>query len=180
MSSVSVDQLSVSYNGKPAVHDLSVRVGEGSWVTLIGPNGAGKTTVLRAIAGVVEYSGRIMVGRDMVGSIRRRQLAQLVAYVPQRPVMPASATVMDYVLMGRNPYIAYFATESKEDIEVVTKVLHRLELTALARRPLGSLSGGEAQRAVLARALAQQAPVLLLDEPTSALDVGHQQQVLEL
>lgn len=180
MSSVALQRLFVSYNGKPAVRDLSLDVAEGSWIALIGPNGAGKTTVLRAIAGVVEFSGRIDVGGDTVGTISRRHLARLVAYVPQRPVMPSAATVIDYVLMGRNPFISYFGTEGKEDLDVVANVLERLELTEFAARPLASLSGGEGQRAVLARALAQQAPVLLLDEPTSALDVGHQQQVLEL
>jgi iron complex transport system ATP-binding protein len=89
-------------------------------------------------------------------------------------------TVTDYVLMGRTPYVSYFGTESPTDVEVVSEVLGRLELESLSERELGSLSGGELQRCVLARALAQQAPVLLLDEPTTGLDVGHQQQVLEL
>jgi iron complex transport system ATP-binding protein len=89
-------------------------------------------------------------------------------------------SVADYALMGRTPYISYLGTESHTDIEVVHDVLSRLELVDLADRSLGSLSGGELQRAVLARALSQEAPILLLDEPTSALDVGHMQQVLEL
>jgi cobalamin transport system ATP-binding protein len=95
-------------------------------------------------------------------------------------MIPAGATVTDYVLMGRNPYIRYLSTESRADLDAVADVLERLDLHEFAAREVALLSGGEIQRAVLARALAQQASVLLLDEPTSALDVGHQQQVLEL
>ena len=89
-------------------------------------------------------------------------------------------SVRDYVLLGRNPYVRHFSWETKHDRKVMSEVLERLDLGAFAQRPLGTLSGGELQRLVIARALAQQAPVLLLDEPTSALDIGHQQQALEL
>jgi len=180
MIPIAVGNLTVSYDGNRVVQDLDLSIPEGSWVTLIGPNGAGKTTVLRAIAGLVDFDGDVMVGSTAVGTAPRRTLAQLVAYVPQRPFMPRGATVTDYVLMGRNPYIAYLSTETRTDVDAVTEVLERLELLPFARRDASSLSGGEAQRVVLARALAQHAPVLLLDEPTSDLDVGHQQQVLEL
>lgn len=180
MIPISIQHLSVSYNGKNVVHDLSLDVADGSWIALIGPNGAGKTTVLRAIAGLVDFDGAIGLGPHAVAAMARKKLAQLVAYVPQRPFIPRAQTVTDYILMGRNPYIRYFAMESRSDLDVVAEVLERLELVDFATRPLGSLSGGEVQRVVLGRALAQRAPVLLLDEPTSALDVGHQQQVLEL
>jgi iron complex transport system ATP-binding protein len=177
---ISVARLSAAYDGAQVVHDLSFQLAESSWLTLIGPNGAGKTTVLRAIAGLIDFTGEITIGRDAVGPTPRRKLAQLVAYVPQRPMIPAGATVTDYVLMGRNPYIPYLSTESRADLAAVAGVLERMDLAQFAHREVALLSGGEIQRAVLARALAQQAPVLLLDEPTSALDVGHQQQVLEL
>ena len=180
MIPISIRDLSVAYNGKRVVHDLSLDVDDGSWLALIGPNGAGKTTVLRAVAGLIDFGGAISLGQDAVGTTARRKVARLVAYVPQQPFIPRTTTVTDYVLMGRTPYIPYFGTESRSDLDVVEEVLERLELTDLASRTLGSLSGGEVQRAVLGRALAQQAPILLLDEPTSALDVGHQQQVLEL
>ena len=177
---ITIEKMSVAYNGTRVVEELSLEVRDGAWISLIGPNGAGKTSVLRAVAGLVGFDGSISLGGDVVGSTPRRKLAQLVAYVPQRPFVPRTATVTDYVLMGRTPYIPYLGTETRDDLAVVGDVLERLELSGLANRELGSLSGGEVQRAVLGRALAQRAPILLLDEPTSALDVGHQQQVLEL
>lgn len=180
MTAVEVSGVSVSYDGVPVVRELSVRVPGGEWLGLIGPNGAGKTSLLRAVAGLVPHAGRIALEGAEVSAMTRRRLSQTVAYVPQRPVIPEGMVVTDYVLLGRTPYIPYLGTETRRDREVVADVLDRLELRELAERPLGSLSGGEVQRAVLARALAQQAPVLLLDEPTAALDVGHQQQVLEL
>lgn len=177
---VEVAGVSVAYDGAPILRGLTARVPAGGWLALIGPNGAGKTTLLRAISGLVPCSGEVRVAGSTVSATSRRRLAQLIAQVPQRPEIPASMTVTDYVLLGRTPYIPYWGTEGRRDLEVTARVLERLELDSLAQRPLGSLSGGEGQRAVLARALAQEAPVLLLDEPTAALDVGHQQQVLEL
>jgi iron complex transport system ATP-binding protein len=180
VTAVELSSVSVSYDGTPAIRNLSARVPEGTWIGLIGPNGSGKTTLLRAIAGSTAYVGRILVGGIEVSAMSRRRLSRMVAYVPQRPVIPEGMLVTDYVLLGRTPYIPYLGTETRRDRQVVAEVLGRLELGALADRPLGSLSGGEVQRAVLGRALAQETPVLLLDEPTAALDVGHQQQVLEL
>jgi iron complex transport system ATP-binding protein len=94
--------------------------------------------------------------------------------------MPPAMSVGEYVVLGRTPYISYFGAESSGDLAAAGRAMARLELVDLASRPLGELSGGERQRAVLARALAQEAPILLLDEPTSALDLGHQQQALDL
>lgn len=180
MTALGLAQVSVAYDGIQALSGLSFRVPSGSWICLIGPNGAGKTTLLRAVARLVSYVGDIRLGGASVSSLSRRRLSQMVAFLPQRPVIPEPMPVMDFVLLGRTPYIPYLGTETRGDREVVAGVLERLELGKLAERPIGSLSGGEVQRAVLGRALAQQAPVLLLDEPTAALDVGHQQQVLEL
>jgi iron complex transport system ATP-binding protein len=180
VSAVEMAGVSVSYDGTPVLKSVTSSFGAGSWVGLIGPNGAGKTTLLRAVAGLVPFDGDIRLQDTPVSSLSRRRISRIVAYLPQRPVVPDSMSVGDYALLGRTPYIPYLGTESRQDREVVAGVLRRLELGGFAQRPLGSLSGGEVQRAVLGRALAQQAPLLLLDEPTAALDVGHQQQVLEL
>ena len=170
----------MAFNGTPVLRQVAVEVEAGAWLSLIGPNGAGKTTLLRAIAGVVDARGEIEVVGQSVRALSRRRLARLVAVVPQKPHTPAGMTVLDYVLLGRTPYISYWGMESRRDIRLVGEVMERLDLQEMAGRLLGSLSGGELQRVVLARALAQQAPVLLLDEPTASLDLGHQQQVLEL
>ena len=144
---------------------------------MIGPNGAGKSTALRALAGLVPYEGSL--GQALAG-IRGRELASCVAYVPQSPQLPAEMNVWEYACLGRTPHLGYLGRSDSDDEHAVRSALDRLDLSDMATRRLGTLSGGERQRVVLARALTQQARVLLLDEPTSALDVGRQQDVLEL
>ena len=170
----------VRFGPLAAVRELSLRAESGGWTALIGPNGAGKTSALRALAGLVPYEGEVLVdGRD-ARQLGRRALARLVAFVPQKPETPPELTVAEYVLLGRTPHIPYFGGESRRDREAAAQALGRLELDGFGDRHLGSLSGGELQRTVLARALAQEAPVLLLDEPTTSLDLGRQQLALEL
>jgi iron complex transport system ATP-binding protein len=172
--------LTIRFGGIEAVRDLSLEVGSEEWVMLIGPNGAGKTSVLRALCGLLSFAGHARLdGRDL-RELGRRELARLIAFVPQNPETPPELTVAEYVLLGRTPHLGYLATEGRRDRQAATRALERLDLLSFAERGLGSLSGGELQRAVLARALAQEASVLLLDEPTTSLDLGRQQQVLEL
>jgi iron complex transport system ATP-binding protein len=173
-------ELSVRLGRTEIVHAVSATVSHGEWVALIGPNGAGKTTLLRALAGLVPFGGEVLMDSRAIGSTSRRQMSRQVAIVPQSPQAPPELTVAEYVLLGRTPHIGYLATESRADRLAAERAISRLALRPFAQRPLGSLSGGELQRAVLARALAQEAPLLLLDEPTSALDLGRQQQALEL
>lgn len=180
MAGLDVRDVSVSYNGTRAVQGLSLRAPDGGWLGLVGPNGAGKTTVLRSIAGLVRFEGAISLDDSEVSGLARRHLARAIAFVPQRPVIPVGTSVAEYVMLGRTPHISYLGSERAQDREAVGRVMKRLDLAGFASRVLGSLSGGEIQRAVLARALAQEASVLLLDEPTSALDVGRAQEVLEL
>jgi iron complex transport system ATP-binding protein len=179
-AALEVRDLSVTLGRARVLHGLDASVAHGEWVALIGPNGAGKSTMLRALAGLVAFTGGVHVEDHSVGSLTRRDLARLIALVPQRPTTPAELTVAEYVLLGRTPHIGYFATETTSDRLAAERAMARLDLRDFSARLLGSLSGGELQRAVLARALAQQAPILLLDEPTSALDLGRQQDALEL
>ena len=178
---IRLDEVSVRFGSGPRVVDaLSEHVEAGEWLALLGPNGAGKSSALRAIAGLLPHEGRVEVGGRVTSTLTRRQLARAVAYVPQHPELPGHMTVADYVLLGRTAFIGYFGVEGRRDRAICSDLLDQLELTDFAPRRLDTLSGGELQRLVLARALAQEAPALLLDEPTSALDIGHQQQALEL
>jgi iron complex transport system ATP-binding protein len=175
-----VEKCSVALGGVTVLSEVSAAVGPGAWLGVIGPNGAGKSTMARAVVGLVAFAGRISVKGRELSSCDKRQWARLVAYVPQRPVLPLSMTVTDYVLLGRTAHHSYLAAETTRDRRVTAAVLERLELGKFAHRRIGQLSGGESQRAVLARALVQEAPLLVLDEPTTSLDLGHSQLVLEL
>jgi iron complex transport system ATP-binding protein len=180
MAEIELRGVSVAYDKENVLHSISMSVPHGAWLGLIGPNGAGKSTLLRAIAGIVPYSGMIRLADAPALALGRRRLARRIAMVPQNPFLPLDMLVVDYVLMGRTPYISYLGTERVEDLQRAHEVIEQLDLIPFAHRALGSLSGGEVQRAVLGRALAQGAGVLLLDEPTNALDVGRQSEVLDL
>jgi iron complex transport system ATP-binding protein len=177
---VGVRGLTVRLGGNLIVDRMDLDVVEGEWVTIIGPNGAGKSTALRAIGGLLPFDGRIDLNGTPVDRVPRRERAKTVATVAQTPVVPPGMHVLDYVLLGRTPYIRPLGRESRSDLAAVDDVLNELDLERLAGRRLDTLSGGERQRVFLARALAQGARITLLDEPTSALDIGHQQEVLEL
>ncbi|WBB77983.1 ABC transporter ATP-binding protein [Micromonospora sp. WMMD882] len=177
---VEVRDLHVRLDRTPILTGVDLTVAVGEWVTVIGPNGAGKSTLLRAVGGLLPASGDVALFGTPTRALPRRERARVVATVAQSPVVPAGMSVLDYVLLGRTPYIAPLGRESAVDLAVTHEVLAQLDLTGFAHRELATLSGGERQRVFLARALAQGATLLLLDEPTSALDIGHQQEVLEL
>jgi len=180
MSAIELRGVTVLLGGRPVVIEVDAEVGAGEWLALIGPNGAGKTTLLRAIARLVPFSGSIALEGRVTDRMGRSELSRLVAVVPQDPSTPDWMTVTEYVLLGRTPHLGLLANEGARDRMAAARALERLDLLALRERRLGTLSGGEKQRAVVARALAQEARIVLLDEPTAALDIGHQQQALEL
>jgi iron complex transport system ATP-binding protein len=177
---IALDRVTVRYGSATALWEFTELVHPGEWVGLIGPNGAGKTTLLQSIARLVQHEGRVTIDNEDSSRMSRRRLARLVAYVPQRPTLPPDMTVSDYVMIGRTPHIGYFSFETAADRHVCSKLLERLDLALFADRRLATMSGGELQRLVIARALAQEAPVLLLDEPTSELDLGRRVEALEL
>lgn len=176
---IELEHCSVDRGSSRVVHDVSLTVGSGEWIGLIGPNGAGKSTLLEAIAGLVRSSGRIMVEGHDLGELSVSARARRVALVPQSPIMPSGMPVIDYVMLGRAPHLGRFGAESELDIAVANTALDQLHLIPFARRAVDELSGGEKQRVVIARALAQSTSILLLDEPTSALDVGVRMEVLD-
>jgi iron complex transport system ATP-binding protein len=170
----------VALGGRPVLAGVDLAVAPGEWLAVVGPNGAGKTTLLRATARLVPSSGEVLVGGDPIGALGRRALARRVALVPQTPLVPPGMSASAYVLLGRTAHLAPFAGEGPADLAAATDALARLDLLPFAERPMTELSGGERQRVVLARLLAQGAPVALLDEPTSSLDIGQEQRALGL
>jgi iron complex transport system ATP-binding protein len=180
VSALQLEGVTVTLGGREVVRQVSATVEAGEWVALLGPNGAGKTSLLRAIAGLLPYQGAVTLAGKPAAALGRRERARLLALVPQEPETPPWLTVAEYVLLGRTPHLGPLARESADDRDAAARALARLDLEAFADRTLATLSGGERQRAVVARALAQEAPIVLLDEPTAALDIGHQQQALEL
>ena len=180
MSSLEFSDVTVRYGKRDVVRAFRATVASGGWLGLIGPNGAGKSSLLRAAVGLVDHTGDVLVDDVSLALRSRSRRAALLAYVPQDPLLPYDMSALEYVLLGRSPFISYFGAETRHDRAMAHDVLGRLDLDGFAERRLGELSGGEQQRLVIARALATEAPILLLDEPTSALDIGHQQQALEL
>jgi len=170
--------LSVTMSGRQILHDINIQVKPGEWLALLGPNGSGKTTLLRALLGFQQFTGSVsMMGATIAGGPADELVN--IAYVPQRPELPAGMSVTEYVALGRARTDGW-GRESLSGRQVCERTMERLHLTELAERFVTELSGGEAQRAVLARALVQEPDVLLLDEPTSALDPQHRLLVLDL
>ena len=177
---LSLVDIRVRFDDTTILDSVELAVERGEWVGLIGPNGAGKTTLLRAITGAAPFGGMVEINGKELLAMKRRELARSVALVPQHPVLPPGMRVVDYVVLGRTPHLGEVTGPSRHDLDVVASVLEALSLSEFVDREVTTLSGGELQRVVIARALAQESPILLLDEPTTALDIGKQQAVLEL
>jgi iron complex transport system ATP-binding protein len=177
---VEVLGLTAGYGRARVLDAVRLTVEPGGWLAVIGPNGSGKSTLLRSVLGFHPHEGQVRIDGVPTTGMHRKDRARTLAYAPQTPVLPDGATTRDYVTLGRTPHRPLLAAPRGVDRQIVDDVMARLGLDGLGERPLATLSGGEQQRAVLARALAQQPRVLLLDEPTAALDLGHAQQVLDL
>jgi iron complex transport system ATP-binding protein len=171
----------LSYRGAQVLRGVDLEVRAGDLVALFGPNGAGKTTLLRVLSGdLAPGAGAAELDGQPLARFRRRDLARLVATVPQEASFSFSYTVGEVALMGRAPYVGRFSFESEADVAAARAALEAVDLWPLRDRPVAEVSGGERQRASIARALAQDAPHLLLDEPTAFLDVRHQVAVYRL
>lgn len=176
-----IQNLIVAYSNHPVLKGISMRVERGEVVAVIGPNGAGKTTLIRAISGVIPFkSGTIRVADQNILKFSDSQRACYLAVVPQARELPGAFTVEQTVMLGRTPHLGWLGRPGETDQACVRFALERTHTTALADRPVGTLSGGEQQRVMLARALAQNTPVLLLDEPTTHLDLQHTSGFLNL
>ncbi|AQL44282.1 hypothetical protein BV210_16860 [Halorientalis sp. IM1011] len=179
---IDVSDLTVARGGVTVFEDVSITVEEGEFVALVGPNGAGKTTLLQAINGVLDpESGGVRIDDCAITGCSARELGRLVATVPQDTHVGFDFSVEDIVAMGRTPYHTRFGrSDSEADRRAVRRALERTATAQFAERPVDEVSGGERQRVLLARALAQDTPALLLDEPTASLDVNHQVETLSL
>jgi iron complex transport system ATP-binding protein len=176
-----ISHLSVNYGRRRTVDDVSLAVNPGEVLVLAGPNGAGKSTLIRAVSGVLpSVAGEVRVQGLDVSKLSAAERARRLAVVPQARNLPGAFTVYDSVLLGRTPYLGWLGQPHRGDHERVARALERTCCTELAKRRVGELSGGEQQRVLLARALAQETPVLLLDEPTTHLDIQHQSSLLQL
>lgn len=163
------------------VHDATILVASGELAGLIGPNGSGKSTLLRAVYRHIRPRvGTVLVGGHNVWQSSPQQAARRTAAVPQERLGDMDVSVRDMVAMGRIPHKGPFETDNAEDRSAVSEALEKVELVGFEDRKLSTLSGGETQRVLVARALAQRSAVLILDEPTNHLDVRHQLELLEL
>ncbi|WP_434522483.1 ATP-binding cassette domain-containing protein [Halorubrum sp. AS12] len=178
---LSASGVAVSFGDLDVVSGVDLRVEPGSLVGLVGPNGAGKTTVLRAVTGAVEPdAGTVEIGGDPAASLSAKEVGRRVASVPQATNLAFDFRVRHVVEMGRTPHLGRFDGHGVEDDAAVDAAMAAADVERFADRSITEVSGGERQRVLLARALAQAAPLLLLDEPTASLDVNHAVETLEL
>jgi iron complex transport system ATP-binding protein len=178
---IELDNVSLGYDHRAILHDVSMKAGAGQILGLVGPNGSGKSTLIKGITRVVNlFSGRILIdGRD-VRTVKHDELARLVATVPQSPALPTAFTAFEVVLMGRTPHLGLLRYEGGKDLAIAWQAMKATNTQAFAERRVSELSGGERQRLVIARALTQQPKAMLLDEPTANLDINHQVEILNL
>lgn len=181
MLGLSLEQVELGYPNLTVLRKVTLDVVPGEVLAIIGPNGVGKSTLVRVASGALPpLSGRVGINGSRLDELRPAERARLVSVVPQATNLPPNFLAQDVVLMGRTPYLGWFETENEADHEVVREAMRRTDTLDMVDRPIGELSGGEQQRILIARALAQAAPIMLLDEPTAHLDLRHQDRVLGL
>jgi iron complex transport system ATP-binding protein len=181
MNAVKAEHISFSYDKKSVLENVSLTIQTGEFLGIIGPNGAGKSTALRLMCNILRpQKGSIMVFNENIRSLEPRQLAKKIAFVPQETYFSLDFTVEDIVMMGRFPYLRAFQKETRADLDARDHALEYADVENFRKRMINSLSSGERQRVVLARALAQEPDILMLDEPTSHLDLHHQYAIMEL
>lgn len=173
--------LSFSYQQNKVIKDISLSFEAGQMIGLIGPNGAGKSTLLNLLMGLTPPAeGKVLLNERPLKSYARREIARHISLVPQNVSIGYAFTVREIVAMGRNPHLGSFKPESNQDLELIEQALCKTDLINMQNRRVDQLSGGERQRVFIARALAQQTPLLLMDEPTASLDLCHQLDILTL
>jgi iron complex transport system ATP-binding protein len=173
-------ELSFAYQDRAVLRGVLLSIERGEMVGILGPNGSGKTTLIRILSAVLDGQGEVKLNGRRIETYGRRELSRLFAVVPQESRVSFPYTVAEIVLMGRASYHSHFALEGKKDLEVARASMELTDSLSLSDRYLHELSGGEKQRVMIARALAQEPEILLLDEPSAFLDLKHQVQVFEL
>jgi iron complex transport system ATP-binding protein len=184
-SQIDIRSLSLNIAGTQVLEDISLAVAQGEFVGVIGPNGAGKSSLLKAVYGFkysrgAQIAGEVSVDGDSVGHYSRRALAQKIAVVLQEPIMPFELSVYDVIAMGLTPNKPLLSFITKDDRVEIMQAAEQVDLVHKLPQSFESLSGGEKQRALIARAIIQQPDILLLDEPTNHLDIRHQIEILDL
>jgi iron complex transport system ATP-binding protein len=176
-----LDRLTGGYGSRTVLHEVSLKLESGQVLALIGPNGSGKSTLIRAVSGNADIGGgKILLSGHDHHELSPQRRARLMAVVPQARNLPVAVTVRETVLLGRTPHLGWLGLTSAADESLAQQAMQRTDTLDLAERRIGELSGGEQQRVLLARALAQSAPLLLLDEPTAHLDLKYQVALLDM
>ena len=178
---IELSQVTFGYNGGTVLEEVTLAVGGGEILGLIGPNGSGKSTLLRIMSGILDpWSGEARLKGKKLKAYKRREAAQPIAAVSQEMARDFPFTVREMVAMGRSPYLGRFSFGGREDREIVEEAMRLADISRYADRYPFQMSGGECQRMMIARALAQQPEILLMDEPTSHLDLNHQMEINRL
>ncbi len=172
---IRLKDISFAYGAQPVLDDISMSIDEGGFVGVVGPNGSGKTTLIKALTKVVRpHRGAVEILGKEISRLSNRELARAVSVVPQDTGVMFAYTVAEIVLMGRSPYHGALSFDNEEDLAAARSAMETMDVAHLGERLISEISGGERQRVIIARALAQDTPIMLLDEPTAFLDLKHQ------